>query len=179
MENLEGVLPAIKRFKDFDHAMESKSTYVIFLDSRISQIGDLVKVVKEHNKKALVHVDLVRGLKADEYGMEFLLHEAKVDGVISTRTNVITVAKKHKILAIQRLFLLDSHAMESNLKLIDQIRPDYLEVLPGIAPKIIRDVKRKTSIPIIAGGLIQDETDIQNALNAGAIAVSTSLKKLW
>lgn len=179
MEKLEGVLPAIRKFKEFDDALESKSPYVIFLDTRISQISKLVKVAKEKKKKALVHVDLVKGLKADEYGMEYLLHEAKVDGVISTRSNVIAIAKKHNILAVQRIFLLDSHAMESNLKVIDQVRPDYLEVLPGVAPKIIHDVKQKTSLPIIAGGLIQDENDINSAFEAGAVAVSTSLKKLW
>lgn len=179
MEKLYGVLPAIRRFKEFDDALESKSPYVIFLDTRISQIAKLVKVAKEKKKKALVHIDLVKGLKADEYGMEYLLHEAKVDGVVSTRANVIAIAKKYNILAVQRIFLIDSHAIESNLKMIEQVRPDYLEVLPGVAPKIIQDVKRQTKLPIIAGGLIQDEKDIQNALDAGAVAVSTSLKKLW
>ncbi|WP_267882894.1 glycerol-3-phosphate responsive antiterminator [Planococcus massiliensis] len=37
---------------------------------------------------------LLQGLKIDEFGLGYLLNNVKVDGVISTRANVIASAKK-------------------------------------------------------------------------------------
>jgi glycerol uptake operon antiterminator len=53
---------------------------------------------------------------------------------------------------------------------VERTRPDYIEVLPGVMPHIIKEVHEKTKIPIFAGGLIRSEEDIENALQAGAIA---------
>ena len=154
MEIPTGVLPAIQKMKDFEQALESNHPSIIFLESRLAQLKSIVKYTKQANKKALIHFDLIQGLKADEYGMEYLIHEVKPDGILSTRGNVIALAKKHRLLAIQRLFLLDSLALEQNLKLINKFQPDCVEVMPGLIPSMISYVKEETKLPIIAGGLI-------------------------
>lgn len=51
--------------------------------------------------------------------------------------------------------------------------------MPGLIPEMIEKVVKKTSIPIITGGLIQNESHIQAALKAGATAVSTGKSWLW
>ncbi|RLL46633.1 glycerol-3-phosphate responsive antiterminator [Oceanobacillus piezotolerans] len=174
-----GVLPAIRRMKDFERALESDNETIVLLETRLSQLKSLIQYAKRENKRVLVHFDLIQGLKADEYGMEFLIREIKPDGILSTRGNVITLAKKQKLLAIQRMFLLDSLALETNLKQIDRIKPDCVEVLPGIMPAIIRKIIDETNIPIIAGGLITGRDDIDHAFDAGAVAVTTSNMELW
>lgn len=179
MEIPTGVLPAIRKMKDFDRALKSSHEYIVFLESRLSQLKSMVDYTKRANKKALLHFDLIQGLKADEYGMEYLIHEVKPDGILSTRGNVIALAKKHKLLAIQRMFLLDSLALDHNLKLIKRSQPDCVEVLPGLMPSIIKQIHEETNLPVIAGGLIMKEEDIAAALGAGAIAISTSNNDLW
>ncbi|MDL4840365.1 glycerol-3-phosphate responsive antiterminator [Aquibacillus rhizosphaerae] len=176
---LTGVLPAVKNMKDFEQLLKSDHEYLVFLETRISQIGNIIKYAKKSNKKVIVHADLIQGLKNDEYGVEFLVQNVKVDGIISTRGNVISIAKKSNILAIQRLFVLDSHALERNLDMINKTKPDYIEVLPGLVPKIIREVYDNTKLPVIAGGLIRTEEDVRNALDGGAKAVTTSNGDLW
>lgn len=57
--------------------------------------------------------------------------------------------------------------------------PDYIEMLPGVIPELISEVRERTGIPIINGGLIRTKKHIENALAAGAIAVTTSDKTLW
>jgi len=52
-------------------------------------------------------------------------------------------------------------------------------VLPGVIPSIIEEIKETTGIPILAGGLIRTKEDVQQALNAGATAVTTSREDLW
>ncbi|RIW32484.1 glycerol-3-phosphate responsive antiterminator [Bacillus salacetis] len=174
MPELSGILPAVKSMKEFDKLLESDHKYIILLETRLSQLPSMASYARKANKKLIVHVDLVQGLKTDEYGMEFLIRVIKVDGIISTRGNAIAIAKKNNLIAIQRLFLLDSHALEHNLKIINNVQPDYIEVLPGLIPKIIQEVNRATNIPVIAGGLIRNEEDIEAAYEGGAIAVTTS-----
>lgn len=179
MEIPTGVLPAIRKMKDFDRALKSSHESIVFLESRLSQLKGMVNYMKRENKKSLIHFDLIQGLKADEYGMEFLIHEVKPDGILSTRGNIIALAKKHKLFAIQRMFLLDSLALENNLKLIRRSQPDCVEVLPGLMPSITERIQLETNLPVIAGGLITKQEDIKAAYDAGAVAVSTSSKDLW
>lgn len=179
MEMPQGILPAVRKMKDFELALQTEHPWIVFLETRLAQVKSLVQYAHREGKKVLIHADLVHGLKADEYGMEFLLREVKPDGIVSTRSAVISLAKKNKLLAIQRMFLLDSLALEHNLKLRSQNQPDCIEVLPGILPQMIRQISDETSIPIIAGGLINTPEEAQEALAAGAIAVSASNRELW
>ncbi|WP_208586700.1 glycerol-3-phosphate responsive antiterminator [Gracilibacillus suaedae] len=176
---LEGVLPAIRKMKDFDYILNSDHELFIILETRIAQLPQIVQYAKKFNKKVFVHADLINGLKVDQYGMEFLIRQVKVDGIISTRANVISMAKKSDIVAIQRLFAIDSSAIEKNIELIEKTKPDYIEVLPGIIPSVISDIIEQTGIPVIAGGLIRKEEDIRNALKCGAVAITTSNKDLF
>ncbi|WP_102028651.1 glycerol-3-phosphate responsive antiterminator [Salirhabdus sp. Marseille-P4669] len=179
MAKLEGVLPAIRSMRDFEKVLNSSHENIIFLETRLSQVKSLVKYTRQHNKKVFMHVDLIQGLKVDEYGLEYLINDIKVDGIISTRANVIATAKRHHITGIQRLFALDSHALDHNLKICKNVQPDYIEVLPGIIPEVMQEIHDETGIPVIAGGLIRTKQDVENALNGAATAVTTSRKELW
>lgn len=176
---LKGVLPAVRNMKEFERLLQSDHEYIIFLETRISQIKTLVKTAKNHKKKVLVHVDLIQGLKADEYGVEYLIREIKPDGLISTRGSVVALAKKQRLLAIQRLFILDSQALTHHLKISQNIRPDYIEILPGLIPSIIQEIHEQTGVPVIAGGLIRTQEDVENAYKGGAQAITTSRTELW
>ena len=136
-------------------------------------------MLHQHDKKVLLHADLVQGLKSDEYAAQFLCRDIKPDGVISTRKNVLLTAKKAEVLTIQRAFLLDSIALNSIYQMIDTIQPDYVEVLPGIMPHIIEEIKNETNVPLIGGGLIRTEEEVNLALKSGATAITTSRKALW
>lgn len=179
MEIPKGVLPAVRRMKDFEKALQTDQDAIVLLETRISQLKSLVSYARRASKSVLLHVDLVQGLRTDEYAMEFLIREVKPDGILSTRGNVIKHAKKHGLLAIQRIFLLDSIALEHNVELTRKLQPDCVEVLPGLIPSMIEHIHKQTGLPIIAGGLIKTKDDIDMALRAGAVAVSTSDKHLW
>ncbi|HLR66226.1 glycerol-3-phosphate responsive antiterminator [Virgibacillus alimentarius] len=179
MEIPTGIIPAIRRMKHFEKGLETKSDWIIILDTRLSQLRHLVKYCKQANKKILIHFDLIKGLKSDEYGLEFLIHEIKPDGILSTRGNIIELSKKNKLLAIQRIFLLDSLALEQNLKQIKRVQPDFIEVMPGLMTDVLKQIQVKTDIPIIVGGLVTTKKEVELALDAGAVGVSTSHVDLW
>jgi glycerol uptake operon antiterminator len=44
---------------------------------------------------------------------------------------VILKAKQKGVIAIHRMFLIDSHALERSYRLVEKTKPDYIEVLPG------------------------------------------------
>ena len=55
----------------------------------------------------------------------------------------------------------------------------WLELMPGVMPKVIRQMAETLSVPVIAGGLISDKEDIIAALDAGAASISTTKEELW
>ncbi|MFK7692518.1 glycerol-3-phosphate responsive antiterminator [Paenibacillus sp. HJGM_3] len=173
------ILPAVRKVKDLEKLLPTSFTYIVLLDSHIGQLKSLVDLGKTHGKKLLLHVDLVEGLKNDEYAAEFVCQSIRPAGLISTRSGVIAKAKQNGLLAIQRLFLLDSGALEKSYSLLERTKPDVIEVLPGVIPQLITEVRERTGIPIFAGGLIRTRDDVENALKAGASAVTTSHRELW
>lgn len=168
------ILPAIRKMKHLEKLLQSPYEYIVLLESHIGQLKEIVELARARRKKLLLHVDLVEGLKNDEAAAEFLCQVIKPAGLISTRANVILKAKQNGLLAIQRVFLLDSSALEKSYLLLERTRPDYIEVLPGVIPGLITEMRERTGIPIFAGGLIRTVEDVERALAAGAAAVTTS-----
>ncbi|MGJ7922312.1 glycerol-3-phosphate responsive antiterminator [Neobacillus sp. LXY-4] len=173
------ILPAAFNMKEYERFLKSEYEYGVFLDMHISQLKNVSQMAKEHRKKMIYHVDLIRGIKSDDFATEYICQEFKPFGLISTKSSVIQKAKQKGVLAVQRIFLIDSHALEKSYQLIEKTRPDYIEVLPGAMPWMIKEVKDRLNTPILAGGLIRTKEEVQNALNAGATAITTSKIELW
>jgi glycerol uptake operon antiterminator len=173
------VLPAIKSMKDFEKILTSNMEFIVMLEVHIAQLENIMRYARSHSKKVLLHADLIQGLKNDEYSSEFLCQKIKPDGLISTRGSVLKTAKKNGILSIQRLFLLDTIAIDTSYRLAEKVHPDFIEVLPGCVPHLIEKVNHDTGIPVIAGGLITKQEEVDQVFAAGAKAVTTSRKDLW
>jgi glycerol uptake operon antiterminator len=173
------ILPASASMKDFERFLESSYEIGVFLDLHISQLKNVSMMAKQHNKKMIYHVDLIHGIRSDEYATEFICQEYNPYGLISTKSNVILKAKQKGVIAIQRIFLIDSHALEKSYKLVQKTKPDYIEVLPGAMPWMIKEVKERLQTPIFAGGLIRTSDEVMNALDAGASSITTSKTELW
>lgn len=173
------IIPAINNMKNFEKMLDSRYEYGVFLDMHISALKSVFSLAKKHHKKMFLHADLIQGLKNDEYGAEFLCQQIKPYGLISTRSSAVLKAKQNGILAIQRVFIIDSNALKRSISLVDKTKPDYIEILPGLIPKIIKQMKEKTGKEVFAGGLIETAEEVMNALESGACAVTTSNTSLW
>jgi len=173
------IIPASANMKEFELFLQSDFEVGVFLEIHISQLKNIAAMAKKAGKKMIYHVDLIQGLKSDDFATEYICQEFKPYGLISTKSSVIQKAKQKHVLAIQRVFLLDSHAIEKSIKLVKRTQPDYIEVLPGIMPWMIAEIKAELETPILAGGLIRTKQDVEHALKAGAAAITTSKKELW
>lgn len=172
------IIPAVKSETHLDAFIASSAVIGILMNFDLMDLGKIIKRCHAHQKKVILHLELTRGIANDEYGAIFAIQVLRVDGLISTKQKVIDTAKKRKVLGIYRLFLKDSMAFEINLRQLEHIKPDVIEVLPAI-PKLIEAIKERTEAIIISGGLLFDETEINNAILAGAASVSVSKIDLW
>lgn len=173
------IISAINDISKIDEAINSPCKLIFLLTGDILNIEKIVNKLRENGKLVYIHVDLIGGFARDTVALKYILNAIKPDGIITTKSNLVKVAKDLGIFTIQRLFLLDSLALDSGISSIKTIRPDAVEILPGIMPKIIKEIREETRIPVIAGGLIKDKADVINSLNAGAIGISTSNKTVW
>lgn len=173
------ILPAMRSLKQLEELLESKYEYFVLLEVHISNLKTIKLEANKYGKKLIIHADLIQGLKTDDYAAEFLCNDIRPAGIISTRANMILKAKSKGIISIQRMFLLDTIALEKSYSLIERTQPDYIEILPGVIPQLISEVHTRTGIPVISGGLIRSEEHVRDALNAGSKAVTTSNKELW
>ncbi|WDC84562.1 glycerol-3-phosphate responsive antiterminator [Caloramator sp. mosi_1] len=172
------IIAAIKDKEDIEYVIRTDVKVIFMLFGSILTIKDVVYKLKNAGKKVYVHIDLVDGLGRDEEAVKFL-KGAGVDGIITTKPSLIKSIKNEGLVAIQRLFMLDSRSLDTGIKSILDERPDAVEIMPGLASKVIGIIHKKINIPVIVGGLICDKTDIISALSNGAVAISTSKRDLW
>lgn len=173
------VIAAVKSDEELALACQSECKIVFVLYSDICKIGSIVAQIKQADKIAVVHLDLIEGLENKPVAVRYIHQNTGADGIISTKPMLIKTAKEAGLLAIQRVFMIDSIAFKNMKKHLSQGHADMIEVLPGVMPKMLTRIVKEVNVPVIAGGLIVDKQDVIAALGSGAIAVSTTLPEIW
>lgn len=174
--------PIIAAVKDADGLMkckESESRVIFILYGDICSIPDIVEEVKESGKIAMVHLDLIAGLSSKEIAVDFIRKYTQADGIISTRPALIKRARELSLYTILRLFVIDSMAYENMERQIKTARPDLVEILPALMPKIVSKICKLSPVPVIAGGLVSEKEDIMDLLAAGVTSVSSTNAGVW
>ena len=101
--------------------------------------------------------------------VDFLQKYTNADGIITTKPTLIKRAKELGLFTILRLFLIDSMAYENIDRQVKSSRPDLIEILPALMPKVIAKVCQSTS----------EKEDILALLDAGATSISSTNEKIW
>lgn len=174
------VIAAVKDMEGLERCLATDNIQVVFLlFGDIVTIPELVDRVKDAGKLVMVHTDLITGLASTkEVAVDYLKNATRADGILSTRPNFIRRARELDLFTVLRIFMIDSMSLAGISKL-GQNHPDFIEVMPGVMPKTIRKICQITEIPLLAGGLIADKEDVMAALNAGALAISTTKQDVW
>lgn len=173
------IIAAINNMEAMEEALQSSVNIIFLLTGDIFTLKETVEKIRAVGKLVFIHVDLMEGYSKDATGVKYIIDEIHPDGIITTKSHHIKLAKEKGIIAIQRLFLLDSLNLDSGIKAVKSCRPDAVEILPGVMPKITKRIVSETKKPVITGGLIMDKSDVIDALQAGAIGISTSKKDIW
>lgn len=173
------VIAAVKDDAGLETALTTDCRMVFLLYGTICNLPQLVERVKSADKLAIVHIDLVSGLSNKEIAVTYVREKTAADGIISTKPTLVKAAKEQGLITVQRFFMLDSIAMENCRRYMETGLTDMIEIMPATMPKIIRKIAAYCPVPIIAGGLISDKEDIMLALQAGAMAVSSTNRDTW
>jgi glycerol uptake operon antiterminator len=174
------VIAALRNVEDVRIEGLSNVGVLFVLGGTIFDLPSLVKQAESFEKLVFVDIDLIKGVGKDASGIRYLARESHVHGIITTKSNLIKSAQKEGLISIQRIFILDSESLAGGLNVVDKSRPDAIEVLPGlILPKIMDRIRARTSVPVIAGGLITKLQEIEEILSSGAIGISTTRAKLF
>lgn len=177
--SINPIIAAVKDLVTLEKAIKSPCEVIFLLTGNICNIKDIVNRVKAVDKKIYIHIDLMDGFARDSYALTYIKENIRPDGIITTKSNLIKIAKELGIFSIQRLFIIDNLSLKSGIHSINAVRPDAIEVMPGVMPKVTREIKRQVNVPIITGGLISDKEDVIESINAGALGISTSKEYIW
>ncbi len=173
------IIAAVKDYGGLKKCLESESKIVFVLFGDILNITNIIKTIKESGRIAIIHIDLINGLSSKEIAIDFIKNNTEADGIISTKQALIKHAKELGLYTVFRFFVIDSMAFENIKKQSETVKPDFIEILPGVMPKVIKRISSIASVPVIAGGLISDKEDVMAALSAGAISISSTNPEVW
>ncbi|MBO4883839.1 MAG: glycerol-3-phosphate responsive antiterminator [Clostridia bacterium] len=173
------VIAAARNMDDVREAAASRVAAVFLLGGSILTLPDMMAALRGADKFAFIHLDLCDGLGRDAAAVEWCAKTLQPDGMISTKAQLLRKAAEQDMLTIHRLFLVDSSSLSGGIRHLAANPPDLIEVLPGLVPKAITRLKDTLNLPVIAGGMVTEEKDVEQALAAGALAVSSSERALW
>ena len=173
------IIAAVRDEEGLQKAVGSEVKVVFVLSGTLIDIKETVDLIRARGKKSLVHLDMIGGLGKEPSAVDFLSQYANPDGYITTKISLAKYAKQRGLFVVQRLFIIDSLSLATGIKGVKDTKPDAIEVMPGIASKLIERLKDQVSVPIIAGGLISTKSDIIDTLSTGVLAVATSSPELW
>lgn len=173
------VIAAVKDHEGLKRCLDSDIQIVFILYGDIVELPNVVEKLKEQGKLAIVHIDLISGLSGKEIAVDYIKKYTKADGIISTKMPLIKRAKEMGLVTVFRFFVIDSMAFDNIKKQFNMVQADLVEILPGIMPKIITKMTKLVPVPVIAGGLIAEKSDVIAAIEAGAIAISSTNQKTW
>lgn len=172
------IIAAVRNVQELEEAVKSDVWMIFMLTPNIEDIKAQAELVHKVGKKLFIHLDLAEGIGKDEYGIRFA-KKLGVDGIISTRTNIIKIASNLGVCTVQRFFIVDSHSIDTSIQAAKQSKADMIEIMPGILSKVIKIMKGNLEIPIVAGGLVETRAEIDEAISCGAIAISTGKREFW
>lgn len=174
------VIPAVKNDEWLEFGIKSECEIIYVLYGNICTIQEIVHKLKASGKMVIVHIDLITGLASKDICVDFIKKYTETDGIISTKAHMIKRANEIGLFTIQRFFMIDQLTYDNIKKNVRETDPDVVEMMPAGLEKMIKfAIEEVDGKPLVASGLVLDKSDVTRALSAGAIAVSTTNRKVW
>lgn len=79
------IIAAVKSWEGLEKSLKSECKVVFVLFGTICDIDQIVARIKDAGKVAIVHVDMIQGLSTKRVAVDFIAHNTRADGIISTK----------------------------------------------------------------------------------------------
>jgi len=172
------VIAAVRAPEQLQKACDARARVIFLLCGDLFTLPKMVETIRDAGKIPFVHLDLLDGVGRDAGGVRWVAHAVKPYGVLSTRVPLLKMASEQNVRTVLRMFLVDSSSVETGARMAKSA-VDMVEIMPGLVTRAIAALNVRINRPIIAGGMIERAADVERALKAGAVAVSTSEPSLW
>ncbi|OAS18426.1 glycerol-3-phosphate responsive antiterminator [Paenibacillus oryzisoli] len=173
------IIASVTKDDQLAKVLESDVTRVNLMTGHIGNLESIMEQLHQAGKQVYVHLEMVGGLGRDAHAVGYLAGKFKVDGIVTTKSNAVAAARQAGIKSIQRIFIIDTAALQTAVRMINSTQPDEVELMPGLMPRVIKELKSTIKQPLIVGGLIRYENEIAEALASGADYISIGDPSMW
>ena len=138
------IIAAVKDEQGLQNCLGREELTVIFiLYGDIRSIGGIVERIHQAGKIAMAHIDLITGLSSKEVSVDYICKNIHADGIISTKGIHDQQGEEAWNVYSSAFFALLIPWPIKNIENLgnqhEQL-PDVVEVLPGLMPKILKQI---------------------------------------
>lgn len=173
------IIAAVREVGLMEKAAMSPVRAIFLMTGDIFTLEECIKIARSAGKAIFLHVDLIHGIASDREGIRYIARALAPDGIVSTKSHLLQHARKEHLLTVQHVFLIDTHAYETGVRSIRDFEPDAVELMPGLMPRVVSDVRRSVACPIVTAGLIKHVDEVARVIEAGASAAAIGKSDLW
>lgn len=174
------IIPSIRRLNDLETALKSQRETILLTEADIANLKPLVQKVHAAGKKAWVNLELLGGFGRDQVGMKLLKNYYHVDGIMSTDSTKLGMAKRAGLYSVQRFLIADSRGFDTSLRILASSKADAAEILPAeVAADLYVELRKATAIPLLAGGFIKTSEQIRRMERCGFNGITISQRAFW
>ena len=174
------VIPCTNDLSIYQDEKYKKSSVILLYDFSIFDIRKFKLSVGESNKFTIFSIETMSGIANDDEGVRFLKDFLGIQAIESSSPRALSSAKKIGLITIQTIFTFDSKSIAKAVKMMQEIKPDFIDIRPGISmlkfKTLFGSIEKKN---IICSGLISSSEEIKLLIGNGAVAVTTSKNQLW
>ncbi|MBM3705228.1 MAG: glycerol-3-phosphate responsive antiterminator [Actinobacteria bacterium] len=174
------VIPCTNKLEDYENHDFASSKVVLLYDFSIFDLKNFKTAVRQFNKFTIFSLETMSGIANDDEGVKFLRDTLGIEAVESSSPRALSSAKKMGMITVQTIFTFDSKSIIKATKLMQEIKPDFIDIRPGISLLKIKGIMNSIEkYKIICSGMISTQKEIELLIKNGATAVTTSKKELW
>ncbi|MCA7082744.1 glycerol-3-phosphate responsive antiterminator [Cupriavidus sp. DB3] len=172
------VIATLYGVEQVDAFVDSAAEVSIVANVELRKLQPVVATLAQAGKYVIVNIDSCEGLSQDKGGVDYLA-DIGVASLVSTRVATIQRANRAGMVTMQKVFVTDRSTWPRSVKALEQSDPNLVQIMPAPMLAHLPEADRKGLPPIVTSGFVCNQDDIRSALAHGAVAVSTSDRKLW
>jgi glycerol uptake operon antiterminator len=173
------VIAALCKESDLDDLCLSNVKVAFILCGSMATLPEIVRRIRQARILPFVYIDFIGGLSTKDGAVDFVKYYTEAAGIVTTKSNQIKRAHALELLAVQRFFVFDAISLNNIKNQVSVSVADACEVLPGVIPTVISTISAASKMPLIVGGFVNTQQDLDNAREHGACAITTSVPDMW
>jgi len=174
------VIPCTNDLGIYTDEKYKKSDVILLYDFSIFDIRKFKLAAGESNKFTIFSLETMTGIANDDEGVRFLKDFLGIKAIESSSPRALSSARKTGMITIQTIFSFDSKSIAKAVKMMEEIKPDFIDIRPGISllkfKTLFGSIEKRN---IICSGLISSAEEIKLLIENGAVAITTSKNHLW